>query len=108
MISARCPKATTYHPEDDLFDLLGRLKEANAVLIVNGEEELVGIVTSYDTTEYFRQRLEDMMLVEDVESWMRDQIQDLFCNEVGETDQNRLGSAIQEITSSRRERLTIC
>ncbi len=40
-------KVDTYSPDEDLFDLLDDLKNTNAVLIVNAEGTLIGIVTSY-------------------------------------------------------------
>jgi len=54
----------TYGPEEDLFGLLDDLKNVYAVAVVDNNQRVIGIVTSYDTTEYFRQRGEDMMLVE--------------------------------------------
>jgi CBS domain-containing protein len=51
---------------------MASLKNTYAVLIVNAEGSLIGIVTSYDTTEYFRRRVEDMMYVEDIESTLKD------------------------------------
>ena len=49
-------KASLFRPEDDLFDVLDRLRDTNAVLIVDGDQKLLGIITSYDSTEYFRRR----------------------------------------------------
>ncbi len=92
--------AFTYDPEDDLFDLLNRLKETNAVLIVDGDGRLSGIVTSYDSTEYFRRRAEDMMLVEDIESMVKDLILVPFTNETGDVHQEGLAVAIEEATDS--------
>ena len=94
--------AHTYRPEDDLFDVLDRLKETNAVLIVDGEDRLSGIVTSYDSTEYFRRRAEDMMLVEDIESMVKDLILVSFNDEAGDVDHERLAVAIEEATHSTR------
>jgi hypothetical protein len=101
-VSNAIVKAQTYRPEDDLFDLLDRLKETNAVLIVDGEDKLIGIVTSYDSMEYFRRRAEDMMLVEDIESMVKDLVLTAFTDETGEVDQERLAAAIEEVTSSQR------
>jgi len=99
-VSNAIVKAQTYRPEDDLFDLLDRLKETNAVLIVDGEEKLIGIVTSYDSTEYFRRRAEDTMLVEDIETMIKDLVLAAFTNETGEVDQEKLVQTIKEVTSS--------
>jgi CBS domain-containing protein len=101
-VSNAVVKAQTYRPEDDLFDLLDRLKETNAVLIVDGEEKLIGIVTSYDSTEYFRRRAEDMMLVEDIETMIKDLVLAVFTDEIGEVDQEKLARTIAEVTSSHR------
>ncbi len=49
-------KVKRYSPDDDLFDLLDALKDTYAVLIVQNDGALKSIVTSYDTTEYFRRR----------------------------------------------------
>jgi hypothetical protein len=99
-VSNAVVRAQTYRPEDDLFDLLDRLKETNAVLIVDGEEKLIGIVTSYDSTEYFRRRAEDMMLVEDVESMVKDLVLAAFTDETGEVNQAKLKPVIKAVTSS--------
>src|SRR5882762_10060697 len=55
-------QVVTYGPEDDLFGLLDDLKNVYAVVAVDNDKRVIGIVTSYDTTEYFRRRGEDMML----------------------------------------------
>jgi len=105
-VSNAIVKADMYRPEDDLFDVLDRLQETNAVLIVDGEERLVGIVTSYDSTEYFRRRAEDMMLVEDIETMVKDLILVSFPDETGDVDQAALKAAIGEATNSRRALLS--
>jgi hypothetical protein len=83
-----------YSLEDDLFDLLDRLKNTNAVLIVDPEEKLVGIVTSYDSTEYFRNRAENLMRVEDIETTIKDIIRAAYANEQNEVDETRLEAAV--------------
>lgn len=60
-------RAETFRSDADLFELLDRLQSTYAVLIVDGEGQLTGIMTNYDTADYFRRRAEDMML-------------DLMCN----------------------------
>lgn len=86
--------------EDDLFDLLDSLKDNYAVVVVDNGERIIGIVTNYDTTEYFRRRGEDIMLVEDIESMLKEYIQASFQNETGEIEESALENAIAEITSS--------
>jgi len=68
-------------------------------VIVNVEETLIGIVTSYDTTEYFRRRAEDMMFVEDIESTLKDFIRAAFTI-TDEADQQALATVITEVTDS--------
>ena len=94
-------RTETFHPEDDLFDLLDRLKETNAVLIIDNNEVLIGIVTSYDSNEYFRRRSEDIMMLEDVESMLRDLIRAAHSNSAsGEVDEKQLSNSISAITNS--------
>jgi CBS domain-containing protein len=72
-------KAFTCNIDDDLFDILDRLKETNAALVFHSEIPIVtGIITSYDVTEYFRTQTEDLMRVEDIESTIRDLIKEAF------------------------------
>ncbi len=68
-------------------------------MIINAEESLIGIVTSYDTTEYFRRRAEDMMFVEDIETTLRDFIRAAF-NVSDDTDQQKLPAVIADMTDS--------
>jgi len=98
-VSHAIVKVDKYSPDEDLFDLLDDLKNTYAVLIVNAEETLIGIVTSYDTTEYFRRRAEDMMYVEDIESTLKDFIRAAFTIN-DDADQQTLEPVIAEMTDS--------
>lgn len=80
--------------EDDLFDLLDRLKLTYAALIIDIGGELVGIATSYDTTEYFRSRTEDLMRVEDIEITIKEFIKMAYTNDQGGLDDSRFKDAI--------------
>lgn len=91
-------KADRFAPDDDLFDLLDRLQEKYAVLIVNREQKLVGIVTTYDSTDYFRRRAEDMMIVEDIESMLKDMIRHAFAATEDDVEVASLKEAISAIT----------
>jgi CBS domain-containing protein len=93
--------APIYRVEDDLFDILERLKNTNAVLVVDGPESwLVGIVTSYDTAEYFRSRTEDLMRVEDIELMLKDLIRAAYSDrDNGELDDARLSAAVAKVTT---------
>jgi CBS domain-containing protein len=96
-------KSDIYNPEDDLFELLDRLRDTSAVLIVDREGKLIGIVTSYDAMEYFRRRAEDMMLVEDVEGMVKDLVLAAFTDQSGGINQEELAAAVDKVTGSRHE-----
>jgi predicted transcriptional regulator len=98
-VSHAIAKAKRYTPDDDLFDLLDALKDTYAVLIVQNDDTLKSIVTSYDTTEYFRRRAEDIMYVEDIESTVKDFIRIAF-NHTDDIDQHTLNKAIAELMGS--------
>lgn len=95
--------APIFSLEDDLFDILDRLKETNAVLIQSGyEPNIVGIVTSYDTTEYFRNRTEDLMRVEDIELMVKEFIKLAYLDPSGEVDISKLNAAANDIANAGR------
>ncbi len=66
--------ARTLAADEDLFSKMDDLLDAYAVLVLNQDGTIAGIVTSYDTTQYFRRRAEDMLLVEDIETTLKDHI----------------------------------
>jgi CBS domain-containing protein len=84
--------------EDDLFELLEQLKQKNAVLIIDPDKILVGIVTSYDSTEYFRNRAENLMRVEDIEVMLKEFILLAYTLQDGSRDEPRLAEAISRVT----------
>jgi CBS domain-containing protein len=88
-------KAPTHYQDDDLFDLLDDLKNTNAVIITDPNEHPVGIVTSFDTTDFLRDRTEDSMRLEEVELTIKDFIKSAYRNEKGETDKEKLNQAIE-------------
>ena len=93
-------KLRKFRPEDNLFDLLDDLRDHYAALIVDGDSRLTGIVTNYDSAEYFRRRAEDNMWVEDIETTLKDHILAAFADASGETDQAALTSTIDDVTDS--------
>lgn len=100
-------EAKPFTVADDLFDILDRLKNTNAVLIVNDEVPvLVGIVTSYDTTDYFRNRTEDLMRVEDIEVTIKDLIEQAYTNTDGILDNDKLKQAISRVSHRGQGRKT--
>jgi len=89
--------------DDDLFELLDDLRDEYAVVIVDGDDKAVGVVTSYDTTEYFRRRAQDMMYVEDIESALKEYISSAFTNAQDELDEAARAAAVLEATNSDAE-----
>jgi CBS domain-containing protein len=96
-------KADPVRDDSDIFELLDKLREKTAVLIVDGEGSLKGIVTNYDAADYFRRRAEDIMLVEDIESTIKDYILVAYKDDEDEVDEERLSEAVQRVTGFRRE-----
>ncbi len=72
-----------YYEDESIFYLIEDLKETNAVLIVDKEQYLIGIVTHYDTTEYFRERAEDMMYAEEIEALLKEFFNAYFTTPAG-------------------------
>jgi CBS domain-containing protein len=92
------PKTDLFDLEEDLFGLLKQLKLTNAVLIVDQQNILVGIVTSYDATEYFQNRAENLMRVEDIEAAVKDFILLAYTRDDGSRDEEQLAQAILHLT----------
>ena len=90
-------KANLFDIEEDLFNLLKQLKLTNAVLIVDRQSTLIGIVTSYDSTEYFRDRAENLMRVEDIEGMIKDFILLAYSASDGNRDEAKLDQAISRV-----------
>lgn len=91
----------TYSLDDNIFDLLEGLRNQPAVLIVDAEDCLRGIVTNYDTTLYFRRRAEDMMLVDDIENALKEHITAAFTDgRSGIVDDAALQAAIDEVSNA--------
>src|SRR5258706_1196660 len=98
--------APIYSLEDDLFDILDHLKDINAVLVsedTGAGPNLVGIVTSYDTIEYFRDRTEDLMRVEDIEMMVKEFIKAAYVDDHDEFDAASLNAVVTKTTSSKNK-----
>jgi CBS domain-containing protein len=96
-------KATTCRDDDELSILLNGLKDASAIPIVDKFGKLIAIVTDYDTAEYYRQRAEDMILAEEIETSLRDYIESAYKDAKGDPDKEALRSAIEDITPSGKD-----
>lgn len=96
-------KVKDYRIDDDLSELLKRLRDLNAVPITDKEGYPKGIITSFDTTEYFRTRAEDIMLAEDVETTLRDFIESFYKGSNDDVDEQKLNEAIEAIMTSGKD-----
>ncbi|MBN2003147.1 MAG: DUF4268 domain-containing protein [Anaerolineae bacterium] len=73
---------TTLSEESDIFDALESLKNHSAVVILDGQQQVVGILTHYDTTHFLRDVSEGIIQVEDIELTLRRRyIEAVFPNE---------------------------
>ncbi|MGD9030612.1 MAG: DUF4268 domain-containing protein, partial [Anaerolineae bacterium] len=72
--------AVTISPESDVFEALDLLKTVYAIVVVE-EQCPIGILTNYDTTHFFRDISEDLIIVEDIELTLRQHIEDVFPDE---------------------------
>lgn len=96
-VSAGVTEAPTFEIDDDVFDVLDDLKESYAVLVVDGQKNLVGIVTQYDIVEYFRARAEELFLIEGIELSIRDHIRRSYSDEDGNLAIDELVTAVDEL-----------
>ncbi len=103
VLDATDERFDAFELDDDLFEALDHLGDNSAVLVVNADNKLTSIVTSFDATEFFRNRYEDMMLVEDVESTLKDLIRFAFTNDTGEPDDAALGKLIADMAGGRKK-----
>lgn len=87
-----------YPVEEDLLYILDNILQHSAVFIVDESKALVGILTEYDTTQYFRQRAEDIVLVEDIESALKDHL--LYAYEANTEESPELREAINNLSNS--------
>ena len=85
--------ARTYSPDADLLTTLGEIQWDNFALIVDENNVLTGIVTTADTTVFFREYAEDLMVIEDIESRMKEAIESLYAG-----NNSDLESAIVKVT----------
>ena len=94
-------RVETCKPEDEVFAVHRQLRDSNCVLVLDDGEKLVGIVTGYDTTEYLRQRVQDIVFVQDIEERIKQYVTLAFRNADGSEDRDALQKAIgmQTITA---------
>lgn len=85
--------ARTYPEDADLLATLDDIQRDNFALIVDDNNILTGIVTTADTTVFFREYAQDLMLIEGIESRIKEAITALYAG-----DDAGLESAIGSVT----------
>jgi superoxide dismutase len=90
-----------YSHDQEIFDLLGELESKPAVMIVDSEGKLANIITPYDTNEYLRLRSQDFMIVEEIETMIRNFISLVIPNE------SEISTVIAKVMPSGREQQNI-
>lgn len=70
----------TLEPGSDIFEALDRMERVYAIVVVE-DGKPVGILTDYDTTHFFRELTEGLILVEDIEVSLRQYIDTAFPSE---------------------------
>lgn len=70
----------TIEAENDIFDALDLLQKTYAVVVVKNRKP-IGILTDYDTTNFFRNNSEEMILVQDIEISLRQYIDSILEND---------------------------
>ncbi len=87
----------TFRQDIDLLDLFDEMDDPFAT-IVDEEGRLVQIVTTHDMTDYFRQRARDIILVENVESTLKEYVQLAFFSK--SDGAHRLNEVIHSVSNS--------
>jgi hypothetical protein len=77
-------------PDDNIFDVFELFYKHPAVLVVDSDDVLMGIITPWDAAAHLQRRAEDLMLIEDIESAIKEHILASF------TDRNS-GVLLQEL-----------
>ena len=70
-------RAMTLPPTADIFDALTPLQTVGAIVVVDTGMP-VGIITDFDTTQFFREYSEGIILAQDIEFNLRRHIEDVF------------------------------
>ncbi|MGV3523465.1 MAG: DUF4268 domain-containing protein [Candidatus Sericytochromatia bacterium] len=77
-VSDALVEARTVQIDDDLFSKMNDILLSEAVIVLNSQNEVQGILTNYDTTQYFRSRAEDLILIEDIETTLKDHLRSVL------------------------------
>lgn len=85
--------AKVYQVDEDLLATLDDIQRHDFALIVDENDMLIGVVSTYDTTAFFRHYAQDLMLIEGIETSIREAIEALY-----EDDPAGLIAAIESVT----------
>lgn len=89
-------------PDGDTSDLLGALRDGYAAVVVDLQRKVTGIITAFDASQHLRDRSEDIMLVEDIESSLKDHISAAYQDSNGDIDEPKLSAAILQVADPNR------
>ncbi|MBN2257757.1 MAG: DUF4268 domain-containing protein, partial [Anaerolineaceae bacterium] len=101
-------EALTISVKKDLFDAI-KLLESSFAVVVEDNNKPVGVVTNFDTAAYFRDLSEDLIVVEKIESELREYIRYAFPEKMVENAlhnafknnprfQDSLGKSVDDLT----------
>jgi hypothetical protein len=83
--------------------VLERMRNSYACLVMDKEKRLVGIITDFDTSEYFQRRAENIMIVEDIERTLKDFILFAYPRAADGAENPDLAVAVQQASAPPRE-----
>src|SRR5262249_49931457 len=82
-------------PDEDIFEVIERMRNSYVCLVVD-DKRLINIITDFDTSEYFRRRAENIMLVEDIEGTIKDFIIFAYPRTSDGSENTDLAEAVQQ------------
>ncbi len=95
-------------PEDDVSVVLGSLQTTSAVIVSKNGEEVVGIVTDFDTTQYFKKKAESAMMVQEIEGFLKEFIRFPFSNKSGQELADAIASSTRPNQDQGRFKSAVC
>lgn len=78
VVSDAVIRAPKFRSDSDLLQALDDIERHSFVLVVDAGDKLTGIVTTSDTTSHFRKYAEDLMIVQFIETTLKEAIQSLY------------------------------
>ncbi len=101
VLHATDPRPVTAAPTDELWPVLHRMRDGQALLVVDAERRLLGILTGSDLADYLLDRTDDGFALQEVEATLKDLIRRRF----EEDDEGLRQAVIQLETGEQRGRL---